>query len=251
MRRTHFVLLASLTGMLALATEAQAGKKLYVGNLPYSSSDKVGVFDPSTSPATELQDVTISLNDARIGTMQNPGNPLPASSSLGIVNPGADGLGDAGFFDVFYTGAPGDFPASSFFDVFTEITDPNTGQPAEMKSGTVKFFNETKGFGMVVSGQVPGQPEYSYSLTGEINPAQVGLTFADVPVVPGGGPPASFFDIFTELQFDGSGTIDPNLPLFEMTLTPVPEPSTWILAALGTAALMALARRKRLRTVRT
>jgi hypothetical protein len=250
MSRTHFVLLASLAGIIAFATEAQAGKKLYVGNLPFSATDKVGIFDPSTNPATELQDVTISLNDARIGTMQNPGNQLPSSSSLSIVNPGPDGLGDAAAFDVFYTGPPGDFPASSFFDVFTEITDPNTGQPAEMKTGTVKFFNETKGFGMVVSGQVPGQPEYFYSLTGEINPAQVGLSFADVPLGPGGGPPAnSFFDIFTELQFDGLGTINPNLPLFEITMTPVPEPSTWILAALGTAALMAVARKNRLRTV--
>ena len=163
-----------------------------------------------------------------------------------LSTPDPAGFGDAGFFDVFYAGAAGDFPARSFFDVFTEITDPGTGQPAEMKNGVVKFFNEAKGFGMVVSGQVPGSPEYFYSLTGEINPAQSGLSFADVPVVPGGGPPTSFFDIFTELQFDGLGTINPNLPLFEMTLTPVPEPSTFVLAALGVAAL-ALAAYKRSR----
>jgi hypothetical protein len=249
MTRKNLVVAASLAAILAFATEARAGKKLYVGNLPFSATDKVGIFDPSTSPATELQDVTISLHDARIGTMQNPGGPLPASASLSIVNPGSDGLGDAASLGVFYDGPANNFPANSFFDVFVEITDPNTGQPAEMKNGVVKFFNEAKGFGMVVSGHVPGSPEYFYSLTGEINPAQMGLSFADVPVVPGGGLPASFFDIFTELRFDGSETINPNLPLFEITLTPVPEPSTLVLAAVGVAALIAVAHNRRLRTV--
>jgi hypothetical protein len=247
MSRTYLVLFAGLAGIFACATEVQAGKKLFVGNLPFSATDKVGIFDPSTSPATELQDFGISLNGAHIGTLQNPGSTLPSSSSLGIVNPGPDGLGDAGFFDVFYNGPAGDFPANSFFDVFTEITDPNTGQPAQMKKGTVKFFNDAKGFGIVVSGHLPGEPEYFYSLTGEINPAQLGLTFANVPVVPGGA--NSFFDIFTELQFDAPGMIDPSVPLFRVTLTPVPEPSTLVLAAVGVAALMGVARRKGLRTV--
>jgi hypothetical protein len=239
--------MASLAVVLALTTEAQAGNRLFVGNLPFSATDGFGIFDPSTSPATEVQDVGISLNGAHVGTMQNPGSTLSASSSLGIANPGADGLGDAGFFDVFYDGLASDFPAISFFDVFLDITDPATGQPTEMKNGTVKFFNEAKGFGMVVSGQLPGEPEYLYSLMGEINPAQVGLSFADVPVVPGGA--SSFFDIFTELQFDGPGTIDPSIPLFRLTLTPVPEPSTLVLAIAGMAALLGVACKRRLRNV--
>src|SRR4029078_6868795 len=123
MNCTRVVLLASLAGLFAFTTDAQAGKKLYVGNLPFSSTDRFGIFDPSTTPPTEIQDLGIALHGAKSGTFQNPGNPLPADSSRGIVNPGADGLGDAGFFDVFYTGSPGDFPASSFFDVFLEITD--------------------------------------------------------------------------------------------------------------------------------
>lgn len=254
MIRTNLILVCSLAGLVSVAninpslansrSSAHAVERLTIA----PEAIGFGLVDTSTDPATALQDINFSLNDARIGTVQNPGGTLPANLSGGLVNPGPDGLGDAGFFDVFYSGAPGDFPANSFFDIFTELTDPNTGQPAEMKSGTVKFFNETKGFGMVVSGHVPGSPEYFYSLTGEINPAQSGLSFADVPVVPGGGPPTSFFDIFTELQFDGSGTINPNLPLFEMTLTPLPEPSTLILAAAGVAALMGVARKRRLRT---
>jgi hypothetical protein len=249
MSRTYLVLLASLAGIVAFTTEVQAGKKLYVGNLPFSATDRFGIFDPSTSPATELQDVGISLNDARIGNLQNPGSSLPAGSSVGIVNPGSDGLGDAGLFDIFCTGSPGDFPASSFFDVFLGITDPSTGQPATMKKGVVKFFNETKGFGIVVSGQVPGEPEYSYSLMGQINPAQPDLSFTDVLVVEGGDPTASsFFDVFTELRFGGSGTINPNLPLFEITLTPVPEPSCVVLLGIGAMSVLAYALQRRRRT---
>jgi hypothetical protein len=249
MSRTYLVLLASLAGTVAFTTEVQAGKKLYVGNLPFSATDRFGIFDRSTSPATELQDVSVALNDARIGTLQNPGSSLPASTSAGIVNPGSDGLGDAGFFDVFSIGSPGVFPASSFFDVFFGITDPSTGQSANMKKGTVKFFNETKGFDMVVSGQVPGEPEYSYSLIGQINPAQPDLSFAHVLIVEGSDPTAnSFFDVFTEMRYGGSGTINPNLPLFEITLTPVPEPSCVILLGIGAMSLLAYARQRRRRT---
>src|SRR5689334_14721224 len=132
MNRTCFVLLASLVGPFLFSADAQAGKKLYVGNLPFSSTDRFGVFDPSTTPPTEVQILGVALQDARIGTLQNPGNPLPASSSVGIVNQGPDGLGDAGVFNVFYNGSPGAFPANSFFDVFLDITDPGTGQPAAM-----------------------------------------------------------------------------------------------------------------------
>ena len=119
MTRTYLVLLASLAAVCGFATEAKAGKKLYVGNLPYSATDKVGIYDPSTNPATELQDVGISLKEAHSSIGHGQQSPIQARTSLGIVNPGPDGLGDSAAFDVFYTGSPADFPADSFFDVFT------------------------------------------------------------------------------------------------------------------------------------
>jgi len=248
MSRKCLVISIGFLTVLAIGTPAHADRFIFYPFRFGAQGGQVQVVDPGPPPTT-IQNVAVMLNGAQAGTLQNPGGALPASASLGIFNPGPDGGGTAATFDVFYSGAPGDFPARSFFDVFTEITDPNTGQPAEMKNGVVKFFNEAKGFGMVVSGHVPGSPEYFYSLTGEINPAQVGLSFADVPVVPGGGPPPnSFFDIFTELQFNGPGTINPNLPLFEITTTATtPEPSTIVLAAMGVAALMAVARKRRVR----
>ena len=86
MNRTCFVLLASLVGSFLFSADAQAGKKLYVGNLPVSPTDRFGVFDPSTTPPTEVQDLGIALQGAQTGTVQNPGNPLPASSSVAILN---------------------------------------------------------------------------------------------------------------------------------------------------------------------
>jgi hypothetical protein len=87
-----------------------------------------------------LQDVAVTLNGAQAGTIQNPGGTLPASSSLGVVNPDSSGLGDAGFFDVYYDGLAGDFPASSFFDVFAEMSVPNSVPPQDGR-GTYQASN--------------------------------------------------------------------------------------------------------------
>jgi hypothetical protein len=193
--------------------------------------------------ATPVENLDISLNTAQTGTLQS------VSSSLGIVNPDSNGLGTAATFDVFYTGSPGDFPASSFFDIFVDINDPGSGQPGAMQRGTVKFFNETKGFGFDVSTQFGGNPNvYLNSLLGQINSSQTGLSVGDVQIVqPSPIDPSanSFFDIFVELQFNGAG-LDPSQPLFEIATTGavVPEPSTWILAAMGVVALVGVARRR-------
>jgi hypothetical protein len=69
------------------------------------------------------------------------------------------------------------------------------------------------------------------------------LTVQPNPVEPNAN---SFFDIFTELTFDGSGTINPSLPLFTITMTaPVPEPSDFVLAATGMAALIGYRQRRK------
>lgn len=192
---------------------------------------------------TPVENLDILLNTMQGGALQS------VSSSIGIVNPDANGVGTAATFDVFYTGAAADFPANSFFDIFVDITDPGSGQPGEMQRGTVKFFNETKGFGFDVSTQFDGNPNvYLNSLLGQINSSQTGLSLGDVQVVqPSPIDPSanSFFDIFVELQFNGAG-LDPSQPLFEITTTGavVPEPSTWILAALGVVAFIGVARRR-------
>ena len=250
MTRSHVVLIISLAGLVSLVSEAEASNKLFVGGLSWSTDDSFSFVDTTTGPGTVVQDVSISLRDSRAGTLLSPGTTLLASSSTGVVNPGLDDLGDAGFFDVFYAGTPGDFPTSSFFDVLLEITGPGTGPPAAMNKGTIKFFNESKGFGFIVNAGIPGAPDYLHSLTGEINPAQPGLTFSEVLTRRGEPGELNFegIDVVPELQFDGAGSINPALPLFRITMTNVPEPSACILASVGLAALMAVARNRRRRT---
>ncbi len=193
--------------------------------------------------ATPVENLDISLNTAQAGTLQS------VSSSLGIVNPDSNDVGTAATFDVFYTGAASDFPASSFFDVFTDFTQPGTNERSS--AGVIRDSPlEPQQFWAVDLGtQLSPGPEYLFSLAGQINSLQPGLSFNGLNVVQGTStdPNAnSFFDIFTELQFSGPGTINPSLPLFEITMTgaSVPEPSTLVLAAIAVVALMGVARRR-------
>jgi hypothetical protein len=102
------------------------------------------------------------LENAGAGTPQNPLGPWATSTTVGIVNPDPAGLGDAAqlITKAIVTGTGGDRPSEDFIVVRTQITDPGTGQPTAIENGMVKFFNESKGFGFVVRGQAPGQPEF-------------------------------------------------------------------------------------------
>lgn len=245
MTRSHLVLIACFAGVVAFAVEARAGNKLFVGGLSWTTAD-YGFVDTSTAPATVVMDVNLSLS-GRAGTLQNPGSTLPTSSSLGIINPGLDGLGNAGFFDVFYDGPAGDFPADSFFDIFTEITVPNSSPPQYGQStfDVVSGDDYIRNYGFKV--EISGLADQDLDMLFEINPNQAGLRFGnssvDHPTI------SSFFDVFTELQFDGPGSIVPSLPLFRVTLTSVPEPSTWVLATAGVIVLLGMAHKRRQRSV--
>jgi len=238
--------LTILLGLLVLVagtSQVQAGKKLYVGNLPYSADDQaLRMEDDSTIPPTPLQDIRVRLNGAHRGTYAAPLDALSMSSSLGIVNPTSNGRGDAGFLTVSYTGPSGSFPLSSVCDMSLDILDPGNGNPVLMKNGVVKFFNEAKGFGFVVISESTGVAEDAYSITGRINPAQTGLTFSNVQVFQPSG--NSFFDVFPELNFAPGGTLDPNAPLFDLVVTPVPEPSTIAICAMAVLVTIAAPRRR-------
>jgi hypothetical protein len=255
MSRTTLLLIASLAAILVIPTEVQAGGQ---ASWDLKSNTKFSALDTS-SQNTPFQDVTVTLNGAQVGTLLNPVGPLSASASLGIANPGPDRVGTAATFDVFYTGPANNFPADSFFDVFTDFTQPGT---TERGKGTVRDIKgdandptsipgHGQSWGIDLSTQLAPGPEYLFSLAGQINSLQPGLSFNGLNVVQGTSPDpnaTSFFDIFTEIRFDGSGTINPNLPLFEITMTgTTPEPSTFVLAALGVVALMAVARKRRVR----
>lgn len=242
MTRSQPIIIAGLAVVVALASEARAGNKLFVGGLSWNTDDDFAFVDTSTDPARVVQDLSISLTDARAGTLLNPGSTLPTSSVLGIINLGPDDLGDAGFFDVFYAGLPGDFPTSSTFEVFLDIINPITGEPVATNQGTVKKMS--RGFGFVTFAEEAGGAEYLYSISGEINPAQPGLSFSEL-LTRRGEPVGLNFDgivILPELLFDGTGVIDPALPLFRITIANIPEPTT---SALALVALCLVMRRHR------
>lgn len=232
MTRRHLVLIAGLAVVVTIASEVRAGNKLFVGGLSWSTDDYAFV-DTSTEPARVVHSANLSVTDSRAGTLLNPGSTLPASSSLGIVNLGPDDLGDAGFFDVFYTGLSGDFPTNCTFEVFLDIINPITGEPVATNQGTVKKMS--RGFGFVTFAEEAGGAEYLYLISGEINPAQPGLSFSELLTRRGESAELNFdgIDILPELQFDGTGVIDPTLPLFRITITNVPEPSSVLLAIAG------------------
>ena len=219
-------------------------EKIKIEYKPQNDKDSLIIVDPSTNPPTPVQYFKLLLQDAGAGTPQNPLGPFPLASTIAIDDPNPAGLGDAAKSHISELAQPSgsnEVPQESFVVIRTQINDdPGTGQPTAMKKGTVKFFNESKGFGFVVSGQGPGQPEFDYLLRGDIDPTQTALTFAGPPDIQGGGPTLnSFFDIFVELHFDGSAApTNPNAPLFSLTLTqaqnpqpasllPSPSPHCW------------------------
>ena len=232
-RRT---MMASIAVLAISSSIAQGGSILeLIGGDPFT------FYDPSGGQPVAVEHTESSIHRAE---WPSGGVSLVVHSTTGIVNPGPDGSGTTSFFDVFYDGPANNFPTDSFFDTFVTITDP--GQ--NLGRATVKQINNPN-----IAVQFPGGSEVLNSLVPQVNPAQVGLSLSGLQVVQGTSPDPnanSFFDIFMDLHFDGSGTINPNLPLFEITTTATtPEPSTIVLAAMGVAAFVVVARKKRLHTL--
>jgi hypothetical protein len=244
MRNTFYVSTLVVMAMLTIATQARAGNKLFVGNLPFSQG--FTVTDVSTLPPTDLEDIALDLPNAYEGTPVAPGASLPASFQLGVIDPDPGGFANAGFFDVYYDGTATTFPSSSVFDLYVDFTHPGT--TTRKKAGFKKLDTDgligPKSEAKVTTETLTGEV-FETLFTGDINSVQPGLAFADPEVVQGTSPDpfaTSFFDILFKVQHDGSGLINPSLPLFRVTVTPVPEPSTLLLASL--AGLLFCSRRR-------
>lgn len=243
MRHASFVF-TLLVVILTATTQAQAGHKLYVGSL--SLTQGFTRADDSILPPTDLEDLALELPSSNEGTIGSPGASLPASFQLGVIDPDPGGLADAGLFDVYYDGAAGTFPSNSVFDLFTDFTYAGTKVRKKAKTKGPIIVNGGGVLRTVGTTETPTGLELDTFFEGEINSSQPGLTFSDADVVQGisADPFAtSFFDIFIELHHDGSGAIDPSQPLFRVTVTTVPEPSTFLLVGLGGVVLCPRRRR--------
>jgi hypothetical protein len=243
MRHASFVF-TLLVVILTATMQAQAGHKLYVGSL--SLTQGFTHADDTILPPTDLEDIALDLPNAYEGTPDAPGASLPVSFQLGVINPDPGGFANAGFFDVYYDGTATTFPSSSVFDLFVDFTHPGT---TTRKKGGIKKLDVDGLVGpntnAAIRTEAPTGLVLETLFTGNINSLQPGLAFADPEVVQGTSPDpfaTSFFDILFKLEHDGSGLINPNLPLFRVTVTPIPEPSTLLLASL--AGLLFCSRRR-------
>ena len=169
-----------------------------------------------------------------------------------------NGFHISSFFDVFTEisrvppPAPGASSTLSFFDIFTELSLDNGGPPTTFHPGGPAE--------MQLNGLPPGDPGtrtfdtemLSMNLSGGNLPA--GVMIRESPSRPslgqtritdiGGGQyhVDSFFDIFTDLSLDGGQTWTPSDG--SMHLQGTPEPSTFVLAAMGLVACTAMAIRR-------
>jgi PEP-CTERM motif len=224
--------------VLAISSSIAQGSSI----LELIGADPSTFYDPSGGKLAPAVETEWSIHRAE---WPSGGVSLAVHPTTGIVPAGADGIQTTSFFDVFYDGPAGSFPADSFFDIFVDITDPGTGKHLRMVQGGGINLPQ------VDVTTTKGLSTYQNTLT--LDPAQAALSINGLQFVPGStsDPNAnSFFDIFVNLQFNG-GPLDTSQPLFRLTTAgaSVPEPSTLVLAAVGVATLMAVARKRRLRTL--
>ena len=90
--------------------------------------------------------------------------------TLGITNPDASGLGDSGFAAHKRNGPLASYPETSLIDDVVIVQNSTTGDPSTLKTGVVKFFNDTKGFGFVLESDGSDGTSSFYEITGVIHP---------------------------------------------------------------------------------
>jgi len=185
---------------------------------------------------------TIELISWSLGA-QAPGvpNPVAIPVHLSLNDPGVPG--PSSFFDVFCDAPAQNFPAQSFFDIFTEITLPDGVTTPPVQLPPVNDFPAKSFFDIFVEIDLPSLGTHELHLHGDA--MQPGLTF--MPPTDSARGPSSFFDIFTEL--DAGAQINPTMPLYRVTMTSqsVPEPSTLALVAIGAAVLLGAGRKHLMR----
>ncbi len=142
-----------------------------------------------------------------------------------------------------------DFPASSFFDIFLELTanggtiggNGGTGGAGGNAQGgalNVQGGGANSSFFDVFDSLSLADGSHYLDLHYALNPAQTGL--GGIAASATGVDANGVLDVTVELF--GSGARDLGQPLFSVTMNSVPEPSTFALAGMGAVALLVMAR---------
>jgi len=224
------------------------------GGVEYQWKVEVGErFTANPGNGIALEDYTPLVIAANAGNPNNPGPTLPHHEVLSVINPDPLGFGIAASMDVFHDGAPGSFPPSSFYHLTLDFTATGTPQSGtatlgEIQNGPSNPATLDRQYWEADSLiQLPGSPASLHTLIGETNTDQPGLLFSNLHIqpMPSFSPSGqSFFDIFVEIQYDGSAPIDPAQPIFWLTTgAQVPEPTCLALASALTIGMLGRRRR--------
>ena len=179
--------LAAIASALAVADRAAAVSinftKIKMDYKPQDDKDRIIILDPSTNPPTPVQNFDLVLQDAGVGTPQNPLGPLPLATTIAIDNPDPAGLGDAVKIKIINVSTTHDdeAPQESFVVVRTPTQRPRHRPADRHEEGHRQVLQRVERLRFVVSGQAPGQPEIDYLLRGDIDPTQTGLTLPARP----------------------------------------------------------------------
>ena len=205
------------------------------------------VEDPGLPPPRTVSGLTFGLESSNSGPLGSSGAPLPTVAEVGVFAEDSFGTAHAASQDVFFTGLPASFPPLSAHHLTMNFTQPGTltsglasilhvsHDPADPSTLDKSYWQADVGIAM------PGTAEYSYTFFVEANPDQPGLSLKSVqtsqaatysPGVP------SFFDVFVELEYDGSLPIDPSQPVLWISTSATPEPTSATLIAAAAAMLL-------------
>jgi len=236
---------------VVLPDEGSAATKRTTSSISLNFSkiefDYILISDPQTSPPSNIANLNFGTPSAQSGPRSVPGPALPTASAVEVLALDSAGVASAASQDVFFTGEAASFPELSSFHLTMDFTLP--GSTARGSAGALQVINDPADPSTLdrsywqanVDMAMPGAVEYSYAFIIEANPDQPGLSLNSVQVVqaPMYTPVASsFFDVFVELNFDGSSFIDPAKPLLWVTTTAVPEPASLSLLVVGGAVLL-------------
>jgi hypothetical protein len=184
---------------------------------------------------TQTEIINVSLQGHML---DNEGAPARIEARGGGAGSGAD---VASFFDIFteVTVPPSGYPADSFFDLFVELSPPEPGVDSPILVEPPVVTHADSFFDIFTEVSVPGGLE-TLHLHGAISPGQP-ASFFDV-YYGLDNDCDSFFDIYIEISCDGPPMAEVPLVTMTMTGTFVPEPSAAALLAAGGFVLLGLRR---------
>lgn len=223
---------------------------------------QINVYDPAGPGGltVPVETIGVLLRASAAGTFGSPGTAFPAH--LQLVNTASPDASLNIDLRVFYDGAANDFPDDSFLDIGFDFRSAAGAHGIFNSINTIPFLGTLTFIDLDYS----PIPLTQYFLHGILGTTPFGFSIDSVDTELAGPAGASFVDLVYNIDrggitlplaaggghnnaFDFDIPFDTNNPILELVIdikgssTPIPEPSTGLLAALGVATLGLYARR--------